>query len=72
MGLSYRLTPLEEEIVALLRVKGMGMDIIRIEQALGRDRHDPEVLKALGRLKSLGILRRRGTGYNHLVIWTLM
>lgn len=72
MGLSYRLSPLEKDIIALLRDRRMGMDIIRIEEGVGRERHDPEVLKAIIRLKGLGIVKRRCTSYNHLVLWILV
>lgn len=71
-GISYRLSPLERDIIALLRDCRYGMDIVRIEEGVGRERHDPEVLRAITRLKSFGIIRRKGTSYNHLVLWILM
>ncbi len=58
MAFYARLTPLEEDIIALLNRRG-AMSIPCIEKALGRERKDPEVKAAVVRLKSFGILRRK-------------
>lgn len=64
-------TPMEEEVIVILRDRGP-MTLRDLEVALGRERHDKDVLKALRALKSCGIISRKGTHYDHRIIWELM
>lgn len=70
MALYAKLTPLEEDIIALLNRKG-AMSIPCIERELGRGRKDPEVKAAIVRLKSFGIIRRKTIEVRDPGHWTV-
>lgn len=62
-------TPIEWEIIEVLRCGDR--TIIEIERMLHRERHDPDICRAMDRLKSGGVIQRKGMNSMKFIVWTL-